>query len=140
MMSGRCGLVADEIKKFFDIKSTVYYAEIDVTDLLGASIPLPKYKPLPKFPAIERDFCFVMADEISSSVIEDEIRRISPLVESVHPFDLYRGEKLGSGHKSIAFSVKIRSVEKTMTDKEAESICSEIVDTMKTRYNALLRT
>jgi phenylalanyl-tRNA synthetase beta chain len=140
VMSGLCGLVSSEVKKFFDIKSNVYYAEIDVTELLKSSIPLPKYKPLPKFPALERDFCFVMSDEICASSINDEISKISPLIENVHPFDLYRGEKLGAGKKSIAFSVKIRSAEKTLTDKDSELICTSIVDTMKTRYNAVLRT
>lgn len=139
-MSGRCGVISDEVRKFFDIKSTVYYAEIDITDLLGTQIPLPKYKPLPKFPAIERDFCFVMADEISSSDITGEILKISSLIEDVNPFDLYRGDKLGASRKSIAFSVRIRSAEKTLTDKDAESICTSIVDTMKNRFNATLRT
>jgi phenylalanyl-tRNA synthetase beta chain len=140
VMNGLCGQVSSDVKKFFDIKSNVYYAEIDVTELLKSSIPLPKYKPLPKFPALERDFCFVMSDEICASSINDEISKISPLIENVHPFDLYRGEKLGSGKKSIAFSVKIRSAEKTLTDKDAETICTSIVDTMKTCYSAVLRT
>lgn len=140
MMTGICGMVSAEVKKYFELKTTVYYAEIDVSKLLQSSIPLPKYKPLPKFPALERDFCFVMPEDLSSTVITEEINRISPLVEDVRPFDLYRGEKLGSGRKSIAFSVRLRSSEKTLSDKEAESICSAIVSTMQNKYGAYLRT
>lgn len=140
MMTGMCGQVSSEVKKYFDLKTSVYYAEIDITTLLQSSIPLPKYKSLPKFPALERDFCFVMSEELSSTLITEEITRISPLIEDVCPFDLYRGEKLGAGRKSIAFSVKLRSPEKTLTDKDAESICTAIVATMQSKYGASLRT
>ncbi len=140
MLTGICGLVSAEVKKYFELKTTVYYAEIDVSTLLQSSIPLPKYKPLPKFPALERDLCFVMPEDLSSTVITEEINRISPLIEDVCPFDLYRGEKLGPGRKSIAFSVRLRSTEKTLSDKEAESICAAIVSTMQTKYGAYLRT
>ena len=139
-MTGMCGQISSEVKKFFDLKTTVFYAEIDVTTLLQSSIPLPKYKPLPKFPALERDFCFVMSEELSSTLITEEIVRISPLIEDVCPFDLYKGEKIGAGRKSIAFSVKLRSSEKTLTDKEAEGVCTAIVTTMQTKYGASLRT
>jgi phenylalanyl-tRNA synthetase beta chain len=139
-ISGVCGKVSKSATDFFDIKSTVYFAEIDITSLLNSPLSQPKYKPLPKFPALERDFCFVMAEEVSATAICDEIVAISALVEQVRPFDLYRGEKLGNGKKSIAFNVKLRSPEKTLTDKEVEGICGTIVSTMQTKYNATLRT
>jgi len=95
---------------------------------------------LPKFPALERDFCFVMNEELNSSSISDTIKGVSPLIESVTPFDIFRGEKLGTGKKSIAYSVKIRSSEKTLTEKDAEEICTTIVSTVQTNFGAVLRT
>ena len=82
----------------------------------------------------------MMTDELKASEIISEIYNVSPLVEEVTPFDLYRGEKLGEGRKSIAFSVKLRSLEKTLTDKEAEGICSAIVSTVQSKFGAQLRT
>ncbi len=64
MLTGECGRISEKVRKFFDLKTQVFYAEIDITELLQSSIPLPKYKPLPKFPALERDFCFVMPEEL----------------------------------------------------------------------------
>jgi len=139
-IKGYAGKVSKKICDQFDIKSSVYYAELDITSLLQSSLPQPVYKPLPKFPALERDFCFVMSEELNASKISDEIFGISPLVEDVKPFDLYRGEKLGPGRKSIAFSVKLRSADRTLTDKEAEGICSAIVTAMQSKYGVLLRT
>lgn len=140
LVKGIAGKVSAKACEYFDLKSSVYYAELDITALLQSSLPQPRYKQLPRFPALERDFCFVMADELNSSVITDEIYKVSSLIEEVTPFDLYRGEKLGEGRKSIAYSVKLRSAEKTLTDKEAEGICSAIVTTMKTNFGAQLRT
>ena len=140
VINGIAGKVSERICDHFDIKSSVYYAELDVTSLLQSSLPQPKYRQLPRFPALERDFCFVMTDELKASEIISEIYNVSPLVEEVTPFDLYRGEKLGEGRKSIAFSVKLRSLEKTLTDKEAEGICSAIVSTVQSKFGAQLRT
>ncbi len=140
VIKGFAGKVSERICDHFDIKSSVYYAELDVTSLLESFLPQPKYRQLPKFPALERDFCFVMADDLKACEIISEIYNVSPLIEEVTPFDLYRGEKLGEGRKSIAFSVKLRSVEKTLTDKEAEGICSAIVSTVQSKFGAQLRT
>lgn len=140
LINGVAGKISSTALELFDIKSSVYYAELDITAILQSSIPQPKYRQLPKFPALERDFCFVMNDELKSSDITDAIYDISPLVEEVIPFDLYKGEKLGEGRKSIAFSVKIRSTEKTLTDKEAEGICSSIVSIVDSKFGAQLRT
>jgi phenylalanyl-tRNA synthetase beta chain len=137
---GFMGRIADKVCETFDLKTTVFYAELDITDLINAPIQLTRYHPLPKFPAAERDFSFIMPDQISVSLISDEIYSVSPLIENVYPFDLYRGEKIGSGLKSVTFSVKIRSSEKTLNDKETEAICSSIIAKLQEKYKISLRT
>ncbi|KMQ51447.1 Phenylalanyl-tRNA synthetase beta chain [Chitinispirillum alkaliphilum] len=138
-ISGSAGKVSKEICSFFDIKSSLFYAELDITEWLRAKAHLTCYKPLPKYPSLQRDFSFVMPEELSSSVVEEEIRSVSPLVEDVTPFDLFRGEKLGEDRKSVTFSVSFRSPEKTLTDKEVERICKKIISNMKMKYGATLR-
>lgn len=138
-INGRIGEIKDNILKAFDIKTHLYYAEIDITDLLLQDIEQPLYSAFPRYPAIERDFCFVMDDGLLSSTISDEIYATSSFVETVQPFDVYRGKKLEAGMKSIAFSVHLRAEDRTLTDKEAEEICEKIISTMKSKYNAVLR-
>lgn len=138
--TGFCGIIAPEICKAFSVKSTVYYAEIDVTELIAAPLPQRSYKRLPRFPALERDFSFIMLDELSSSSISETIAALSPLVESVSPFDLYRGEKLGSEKKSVTFNIKFQSAEKTLTDNDVEELCSTIVATVASKHGAELRS
>jgi phenylalanyl-tRNA synthetase beta chain len=140
IVRGVAGKINRKLLDHFDIKSVVYYAELDITALISAPLPRPAYKPLPKFPALERDFCFVMPEQLSAAAVADEIFRLSPLVVEVRPFDLYRGEKLGQNLKSIAFSVRLRSNEKTLTDKEAEGLHASIISTMQEKFGATLRT
>ncbi|MDO5575935.1 MAG: hypothetical protein Q4F84_02550, partial [Fibrobacter sp.] len=137
---GTAGKVSSDVCKFFDIGTSTFYAELDITDFLQAPMSRTAYKVLPKFPALERDFCFVMDESVSSSSIISIISKISPLVEEVTPFDLYRGEKLGADKKSITFGVKLRSSEKTLTDKDAQTVCSAIVKKVQSELGAALRS
>jgi len=136
---GTIGRVSDKICKAFGIKSTVFYAELDLTEWLSTPKPLPKYAPLPKFPALERDFSFVMPETLSSAVVREEIVSISDLIKTVRPFDVYRGEKLGAGSKSVTFSVEFRSPEKTLTDEDVADACAKIISSMENKHNAVLR-
>jgi phenylalanyl-tRNA synthetase beta chain len=138
-LAGAMGKIRNDICAAFDIKETIYYAEIDITEFLTQPRPQPVYKPLPKYPALERDFCFVLPESIASEAITSEVYTLSPLVEDVTPFDVYRGDKLGNGLKSIAFSVRLRSNERTLVDKEAEEVCAKIVAVTEKKFKAALR-
>jgi phenylalanyl-tRNA synthetase beta chain len=139
-MHGLAGKIAGNVLDHFDIKTKAYYTELDITGFLAAPLPRPQYKPLPRFPALERDFCFVMPEHLSAGAISEEIFRLSPLVAEVRPFDLYRGEKLGTNLKSIAFGVRLRSDEKTLTDKDVEGLCATLIRTMQEKFGVRLRT
>jgi phenylalanyl-tRNA synthetase beta chain len=137
---GTAGKLGQPALRSFDIKSGVFYLEADITRYLTTPLPKIIFSPLPKYPALERDFCFVMAESVPVGAISDEIRALSPLVEEVAPFDLYRGEKLSSGLKSIAYSVRMRSDQATLTEKEAEPLCSSIIAVMDKKFGAKLRS
>jgi phenylalanyl-tRNA synthetase beta chain len=139
-VTGPCGRIREDVCVAFDIATPVYYAELDVTSLLASKPEAPSYTALPRHPAIERDFCFVMSESLPSSVIADEIAGISDLVEWVEPFDVFRGEKLGSGRKSIAYAIRLRAAERTLTDKEADEVCERIVAAVKGKHGAVLRS
>ena len=139
-ITGYVGMVSEKIRNDFDIKTPVCYAELDITEFLSTPLRIPHYEPLPRFPALERDFSFVMDEGLSTSEIVETIKPLSPLLETVVPFDIFRGEKLGEGKKSVAFSLSFRSPEKTLTENDVESLCEEIISTVATKYGAHLRT
>ena len=137
---GAIGKVAKRLLDHFDIKSPVYFAVLDMSDFVDIQLPTPRYAQLPRFPSLDRDFCFVMPSDFLSSTITDTITGISDLVEEVVPFDVYAGDKLGCGLKSIAYSVRFRSREKTLAEKEAEELSAKIVGMMKDKFNIVLRS
>ncbi len=138
-ITGYAGLIDKSIAETFEIKTTVCYAELDITKFLETSVPVPSYKPLPRFPALEWDFCFVMDEQTRPSDICRTISELSPLIEEVYPFDVYRGEKVGERKKSITFTVKLRSTEKTLTDEECEPLFKNIIEKIEHTYKAVLR-
>ncbi|MBN1756911.1 MAG: phenylalanine--tRNA ligase subunit beta, partial [Chitinispirillaceae bacterium] len=139
-ITGFAGELSGEIREAFEVKTPVCYAELDITGLLRGSLPVKAYTPLPRYPALERDFSFVMEEQLSTAAVTGAIRKLSDLIEEVYPFDVYRGEKLGTGKKSITFSTRFRSPEKTLTDKDVEDLCETIIATVGKEYGAVLRT
>jgi phenylalanyl-tRNA synthetase beta chain len=138
-ITGMIGRISDKTCKAFGIKTAVYYAGLDLTEWISAPEPLAKYDPLPKFPALERDFSFVMPETLSSDIVTKEISGVSELIKTVRPFDVYRGEKLGAGSKSVTFSVEFRSQDKTLTDEDVSDACGKIISAMEKKYGASLR-
>ncbi|MBD3320514.1 MAG: phenylalanine--tRNA ligase subunit beta [Chitinivibrionales bacterium] len=138
-ISGAVGTIKKEACALFDIHTDIYFAELDITGLLKTDRTLPEYKPLPRHPALERDFCFVMDESIQSKQIVSEIHALSPLIESVVPFDVYRGEKVGSGKKSIAYSISFRAPDRTLAEKEIEPLCRSCIASLKEKYGIELR-
>jgi phenylalanyl-tRNA synthetase beta chain len=138
-ISGILGKVSAAVRKAFDIKTAVYCAELDVTAWLAAGESVRQYAPLPRYPALERDFAFVMPETLESARLVDEMYATSALVEKVGVFDVYRGDNLPAGCKSIAYSVVLRSVDKTLTDQEGEDACRAILAALKSKYGVGLR-
>jgi hypothetical protein len=118
----------------------VLCAEIDFDALFEVSNTEPDYKPLPKFPAATRDYAFVCAEELEVGKIMNVIAKAGgALVEKVELFDIFRGEKLGAGNKSVAFRVTLRAADRTLTVEEADKISKKIVNDLKFKLGIALR-
>jgi phenylalanyl-tRNA synthetase beta chain len=100
---------------------------------------LKEYKPLAKFPAINRDLAFVVDKKILFNDIKNEIKNSSPLIVDIELFDVYTGEKIDENKKSMAFHLVYQSEEKTLTSEELDSIQAELVEKMKEKFDAQIR-
>ena len=95
---------------------------------------------LPKFPPIERDLAIVLDDGISGAEVVAQIRDSAPqLIEAVEPFDLYRGDQIAAGRKSLTFSIRLRSGEKTLKDEDADKVMEAILNRLRNAFGAELR-
>jgi len=134
------GEVHPMVAENYDIKGRNYVAEIWLDKLVKYGKSNKKYEEVTKFPAVERDIAMVVDDDIEVGSIERLIqKRGKKILEEVKLFDVYRDEKIGKGKKSVAYSLKFRSKEKTLTDEEINLTMEEIVKELENSVKAELR-
>ena len=118
--------------------ANVYVAEIDFDKVLPLYNPTIKLQPIPKFPAIDRDFAFVVDDGVMAEQIVEIIKSTCPLCESVKVFDVYKGNQIEFGKKSVALSVKFRG-EQTLKDADIDPQINKCLKTLNEKLGAKLR-
>ncbi|NIK76134.1 phenylalanyl-tRNA synthetase beta chain [Paenibacillus castaneae] len=106
-------------------------------ELAGSEI---EYKVLPRYPAMQRDIAVVVDQEVAAGKLTDSVWSIAgELLESVRIFDVYTGEKLGAGKKSVALSLIYRHGERTLTDEEVTELHGKVVAQLEQSFAAELR-
>ncbi len=117
-----------------------WLGEFDVETLWSLATRRVRYVPLPKYPAVLRDLAVVAAEEIAYQTVEQTVKRAGGvLLESVKLFDVYRGERIPEGTRSLALSLTFRSPERTLTDEEVDEVMAQIVRALE-EIGARLRT
>jgi len=124
----------------YGVETEVYAAELSFEALFDRRGGKPEYRPLPKFPAATRDIAVVCAEAVTVGALEDCIRDAAGgLLREVTLFDIYRGAGILPAHKSVAFSLVLRSDERSLTSEEADETMKRIVDALSSRLDARLR-
>ena len=98
------------------------------------------YEALPKFPAMVRDIAVIVDDEIPVGRLVDIIENFDhEIIEDVKIFDIYRGNQVEEGKKSVALSITYRHKDKTLTDEETTKVHNKILEILNREVNAVLR-
>ena len=101
---------------------------------------LPAYQEIQKFPAVRRDLAAEFDETVRYGDISSELKRAGPaILRDVTVFDLYRGQGVQKGKKSLAFSVLLQDTQKTLTDAEAEKAVAELRRILQEKFKAKLR-
>ena len=118
-----------------------YLAELDWESLLERSVALKHLRGVPRFPAVARDLAFVVDASVPAEELLGEIRAAdgAKLLERVTLFDVYQGAPVPKGRKSVAFGLALRAPDRTLTDAEADALCTAIRDRLKARLGAEIR-
>ncbi|HTR47204.1 MAG TPA: phenylalanine--tRNA ligase subunit beta [Verrucomicrobiae bacterium] len=131
--------VADQLK----LRQDVFLAELKLDFLLNsieAAGTLRRFEPLPRFPAVERDFSLVLADGVAFSQVADAIRALEiPELRRIEPADLFRGGQVPAGKFSLMVRVVFQSAETTLTDAQIADYSSRIVAALERQLGATLR-
>ena len=124
-----------------DLAGRVAVAELDVASLLAAAGGPPTYVEVPRFPPVRRDLAFVVDRSAPAGALAQAIRAAGgELVGRVSVFDVFEGEGIADGRKSLAFSLDFRAPDRTLTDEEADGAVAAIVDRIETEFGGRLRT
>ena len=134
------GEVHPEVAAAYGIDTRVYVAELDLSLLYALPQPRVLYRPLPRHPAVERDLALLCDDDKPVAEIERAIRSAGGhLLESVELFDVYRGAQILAGKKSVAYSLKFRTADRTLSDEDIDPVMKKIFTKLE-QIGCLLRS
>ncbi len=133
------GEVHPKVAESYGIDVRCYVAEIKLEELYALPTEKSIYKPLPKFPAVERDFALVCDIDTPVGILDNAIREgAGKLCEKVQLFDVYKGSQIAEGKKSVAYRVTLRSAESTLTDEDTTRVVNKIIKKLEA-VGAVLR-
>ncbi len=124
---GIFGEIHPTVQKTYGIGVRTYVAKLDIPALFASANEEITYNPLPKFPAMTRDISLVCAEEVAVGDLENAITEaVGRYLEKVELFDVYRGEQIEQGKKSVAFNIVMRNYEETMTTEQADAAMKRV--------------
>jgi phenylalanyl-tRNA synthetase beta chain len=140
---GIAGQLARRIADEFKLRQDVFVAELRFEPLLEAvdrASAAIRFKSLPKYPAVERDFSFVLDDGVTFARVDETIRALQiPELQSVEAADLFRGGQVPAGKFSLMIRVIVQSAEATLTEAQLADFSGRIVGALQEKLGASLR-
>ncbi len=126
---GYLGEIHPLVQKNYGIGDRVYVAVLDMPEILPFVSFDHKFTGIAKFPAVTRDLSMLIPKEIEAAAIEKVIRqRGGKILESLKLFDIYEGEQVEAGFKSMAYSLSFRSKEKTLEESDITAAMKKILN------------
>ena len=122
-----------------DIAERVAYLEVDLGALFDAPRRAAAYRQISRFPSSDIDLAFEVPDDVSASAAEATLAAADPLVWSVRLFDVYRGAPVADGRRSLAFAVRLQSLDRTLTDGEVAEVRARLIAAVEAAHGATLR-
>ena len=137
---GTFGEIHPDVLENMEIdRNRVIYAEIYLDLLLKYINKGVKYKGLSKYQSVPRDIAVVVKEEVLVGDMIKSIQKVDKLIEKVELFDIYRGIGVKPGFKSVAISIVMRDDNKTLEEKDINSVMDKIVGKLKKEFDAELR-
>ncbi|MGG7176183.1 phenylalanine--tRNA ligase subunit beta [Clostridium paraputrificum] len=138
--AGVFGEIHPDVQEEYGLDVACYVAELDLDLLYEAADTKKEYTPIPKFPAATRDIAVLVDDSVLAGDIEETIRKAGgALVEKISLFDIYKGEQIEAGKKSIAYAIIYRDPKKSLTDNDVNKVHEKILKSLEHKLGAQLR-
>ena len=137
---GELGQLLPPLAKKYDLRDAVFLAEFNLDLLLGKRNPAKSFKSLPQFPSSRRDVAILVAEGTTHDAVLQTVKQARPAnLETVELFDVFRGQGVPEGQKSLAYAFTYRATEKTLTDAEVNAAHEKAVESLKQKLSAVIR-
>jgi phenylalanyl-tRNA synthetase beta chain len=136
---GLVGEIHPLVRDNFDLKQTAFIFELELDKIMSLIPPAAVSRPIPRFPAIYRDITIIIDREIETQTVLEAVNDIGEnLVERLHLFDVFEGDPIAAGKKSVSFRVTYRSSTKTLEDDDVNDLHRAITDKLLKAFGATL--
>jgi phenylalanyl-tRNA synthetase beta chain len=137
---GVLGEIHPQVLSDYEIPGKIYLFEIDFERMGKYAEEGRRFRPLPKFPAIQRDLSVVVEDHLEAKRVEEAIRLLQqPLIDEVKLFDVYRGPPVPQGKKSFSYRIRYQASDRTLTDDEVNQYHEKVISRLREIFKAELR-
>ncbi|MFA7637186.1 MAG: phenylalanine--tRNA ligase subunit beta, partial [Monoglobales bacterium] len=138
--AGIMGEIHPDVLKNYGIPVKAYVAEIDLDAIIENIDNKKSYVETPKFPAVTRDIAMLVSDDVPVADIEDIVKEAAgKLLEELKLFDVYKGSQIAADKKSVAYSLSLRSAEKTLGEDEVNAVMDKVLSALSEKIGAELR-
>ena len=137
---GILGEVDRDVAKSIGCDDPVLLAALDLDRLIARATEVRPARPLPRYPAVDEDLAFVLPNDVASERLTALISKASaPLLESAVLFDVYTGDRIPPGTKSLAYALTFRSADRTLTGEEVAAVRAKVISLAERQLGAKLR-
>jgi len=128
------------LAKKYDLRDAVLLAELNLDLLLARRNPAKSFKPLPQFPSIRRDVAMLVPEATTHDMVLQTVKQTKAAnLEAVDLFDVFRGQNVPAGQKSVAYAFTYRAADKTLTDAEVNAAHDKVVEQFRQKLAAVIR-
>jgi phenylalanyl-tRNA synthetase beta chain len=137
---GELGQLSPVLAKKYDLREAVLLAELNLDQLLARRNPAKSFKSLPQFPPSRRDVAMLVPEATTHDAVLQAVKQAKPAnLERVELFDVFRGQHVPEGQKSLAYAFTYRAADKTLTDHEVNAAHDKVVEQFKQKLAAVIR-
>ncbi len=138
---GECGQLAPALARQYDLRDAVFLAELDLDFILTRRNRAKTFKALPAMPSVRRDLAMVLPESVTHEAVLTLIRQMkSPILETAEIFDVFRGQNVPAGHKSVAYAFVYRHADRTLTDTEVNAEQLRVTQRLQSDLGAQIRS
>tara|TARA_B100001175_G_scaffold306960_1_gene305670 strand:- start:330 stop:2681 length:2352 start_codon:yes stop_codon:yes gene_type:complete len=138
---GFLGEIDPSVLSLFEVNERVACLEVDIDDLLSIPHGHRSYAPFSRYPSSDIDLAFEVDEGVSSNEVKKCLQeQAGPLLVGIHLFDIFRGEPVAEGRRSLAFKLRLQADDRTLTNVEVAEVHGECIKSVEKKFSAKLRS